>query len=82
MVRQSTVDSVQVSWTPPSPPPDPPMYFVMIFPGSINVSASFSPHTIRLPPGEYNITVASRGENINEAAGPVQVTVRGEELYF
>ena len=80
MASQIGFGLVQVSWTAPPVPPTM-GYLITTHPGGVNVTVLSSPHTISLQPGLYNIHVMSLSQNSpGGTAGPVEVTVNGENI--
>ena len=75
-VLQDSFDSVQVSWT--APPGR--RYYVTADPGGISVETRASPllGLLLQQPGVYDIRVATSQHLPGGTAGPVEVTVRGD----
>lgn len=81
--EQAGLDTVLVSWSAPPAPPSQ-GYRITAEPGSVSITAIFSPHTIRLgQPGVYSIRVTSQSQHYpSEAVGPVQATLQGKHDHY
>ena len=80
MTEQNGINSVLVSWTPPSPPP---IMGYQITVDSTDLSAGInvinSSATISLQPGVRNIRMRTLSQHYpSEIVGPVNITVKGK----
>ena len=86
MVRQNGVGTVLVFWTAPSPPPSM-GYRITIdsedFSAGLDVASSATSYTILLQPGVHSIRMRALSQYYpSEIVGPVEVTVKGNNLCY